>query len=1090
MNKRSYKLLLIFFIIIILMMNIKVNAFAESSKKEVDRNVNFKRITIDNGLSQSTIEDIFQDSKGYMWIATDDGLNKYNGVNFEVYRYGLDSEHNISGNYISDIKEDLQGNIWVGTSRGLNKINPSTRQIKTYSSGIKGCNLSNSNITEILIDSKNDIYVATENGLNKYDKSSDNFKRVYNSENAKDSLSNQFIYSIAQDHNGDYWIGTEFGLNKIIAKTNEIVKYYKNTNENSISDNFIYSLYADNSNNIWIGTYTGGLNKLNVDTNEIKVYKEDEKDSSSIAGNFIKYIIKDNRDFLWVATNDGLSMLDESESKNKFINYKSKKYDSQSIISDNILSLCEDKSGVIWVGTYEGISLFNPQTSFKNYKSDPLNSNSLSESMISSVYEDNDKTLWVGTPHEGVNVIDRKTGNVQRIRSSNSKDSISSNYIRDIVGTEDEIWIATENGLNKYDKKQKKFIRYLKGDENNILKSNDIRCLFKDDEGILWIGTREGLFTFDKNGKFKSYEDEFNKKGIREQVFSDINQDKDGLIWIGSGIDGGLISIDKKSGNINNYRHDDTKSSISYNSVKSIAIDSSNNIWIGTQYGLNKFNRESNTFDIFTEKDGLVNNYIYGILLDEEDNPWVSTNHGLSKYEVKNHRFVNFSDADGLQGQEFNGYSYLKAQDGEMFFGGVNGLTYFYPKDVMINSYLPDVVVDKVFNGRKQLSELSNINLDYTNPSIQFKFFMPDYINASKIQYKYRLKGLDDSWNFLEKQNSVSYTRLSAGSYTFEVMARNSTGEWSKPTDISFEVGIKPWESPVAYGVYTLILLSVGYIIWNRVKLLDSLVAQRTQELNKQLTENKALYDRLIKNEKYKNNYFVNLSHELRTPLNVIILTQQLVTTLNNNEENIEKDKLAYYMKTLRRNSDRLLNLINNIIDTSKIESGSYKLDIEEVEIVYLIEEAVLSMKDLVEANGIELIIDPQVEEKMVECDSNEIEKCVINLVANAIKFTEKGGEIEVNIIDLDDKVKISVRDTGIGIDEKYQKAIFDRFNQAYNEVTEEYGGSGLGLTLTRQLVALHNGTISVKSKVGEGSEFIITIPTRHKKDDIDIDEL
>ena len=321
---------------------------------------------------------------------------------------------------------------------------------------------------------------------------------------------------------------------------------------------------------------------------------------------------------------------------------------------------------------------------------------------------------------------------------------------------------------------------------------------------------------------------------------------------------------------------------------------------------------------------------------------------------------------------------------------------------------------------------------------------------------------------------------MDSGIYKFEVVARNSSGDWSKATTVTFKVGMKPWKTPLAYVIYTLIVFLVVYIIWNRVKILDSLVEQRTHELNSKLKENKELYDKLIKNEKYKNNYFVNLSHELRTPLNVIISTQQLITKLNEDDKNIPKEKLSYYMSTLRRNSDRLLKLINNIIDTSKIESGSYKLIIEKHDIVYLVEEIVLSMKDFIEANGIELIIDPDVEEKIIECDGSEIEKCIVNLVGNAVKFTPRGGKIEVRIIDLNNKVKISVKDSGIGIEKKYHDAIFDRFGQAYNDVSEEHGGSGLGLTVTKQLVTLHNGRIFVKSEPGHGSEFIIILPVKY----------
>jgi ligand-binding sensor domain-containing protein/signal transduction histidine kinase len=1052
------------------------NAFAITND---DKNINFKRITVEDGLSQTSVEYLFQDSKGYMWIGTIDGLNRYNGSRFEVFRYSKDKPNSISGNYISAIAEDDEGNIWVGTSRGLNRINTHTSEITTYLPGVNGCNLSNYNITEILIDSKGDIYIATEDGLNLYNEEDDNFIRLYNSGDKKNSLSSQFVYSIVEDNYGNYWIGTDNGLNKIENNSQKIIKYYSDGGDNSINDNFIFKLYADNLDNLWIGTYNGGLNKLDLKTNKIEKFENDPNDDTSIAGNFIRYILRDSRNELWIATNNGLSRLNEEE--NKFINYKSKIYDPQSIVSNNVLSLFEDKSGAIWVGTYDGISLFNPQNSFKNYKNDPFNTNSLSENMMAGIYEDDEGLLWVGTVNEGLNLIDRKSGNITKFKSSDDEDSLSNNHIRDIVGIQNEIWIATEFGLNKYDKLTKKFTRYYNEDNENSLLYNDVRTLYIDNEGILWIGTRDGLCTFDRKDTFKSYEDIFIKNGITENVFSDIIQDKDGVIWIASALDGGLIRLNKNTNEIKSYRNnEEDRYSISFNALKTIAIDSKNNIWIGSQFGLNKFDRSTEKFHRYTEDSGLSNNFIYGILIDNEDNPWMSTNYGISKFDIKNDKFVDYNVTDGLQSNEFNGYSYFKSKSGEMFFGGINGLTYFYPNQLEEKKFSPNVVIDSIYSGEKEILDISNIKIGYKNSNIQFNFFMPDYRNVSKIQYAYKLDGLDENWIFSDDRNYVSYTNLESGVYKFQVVARNSSGDWSKVTTVSFKVGMKPWQTPLAYVIYALIVSLVLYIIWNRVKILDSLVEQRTHELNSKLKENKELYDKLIKNEKYKNNYFVNLSHELRTPLNVIISTQQLITKLNEEDKDIPKEKILYYMSTLRRNSDRLLKLINNIIDTSKIESGSYKLIIEKHDIVYLVEEIVLSMKDFIEANGIELVIDPDVEEKIIECDGSEIEKCIVNLVGNAVKFTPRGGKIEVRIVDLNNKVKISVKDSGIGIEKKYHDAIFDRFGQAYNDVSEEHGGSGLGLTVTKQLVTLHNGRIFVKSEPGHGSEFVIILPVKY----------
>ena len=309
------------------------------------------------------------------------------------------------------------------------------------------------------------------------------------------------------------------------------------------------------------------------------------------------------------------------------------------------------------------------------------------------------------------------------------------------------------------------------------------------------------------------------------------------------------------------------------------------------------------------------------------------------------------------------------------------------------------------------------------------------------------------------------------------IAGRNYNGVWSDVLEINIKVKNSIWRTKIAYCIYIIIILIIIYIYYNEVKILDALVRQRTQELNDKLNENKKLYERLIELEKYKNNYFVNLSHELRTPLNVILSIEQLISSLTKSGVQISIEKMGTYMSTLKGNSQRLLNLINNIIDTSKIDSGFYRLEKEEVNIVTLVEDTALSMVELAEVKGLEIIIDPEIEELFINCDKLDIERCIINLIGNAIKFTDVGGTITVSICELEGKVKIGVKDTGIGIDEKYHKNIFDRFGQVNSVSSEAFGGSGLGLTLTKNLINLHGGEITVISEVGKGSEFIIILP-------------
>ena len=1065
-------------IIVITIISILPLRVLGSSKDEL---INFKRITTEDGLSQTTVEYMYKDKQGYIWIGTNDGLNRYNGRKFEIYRYREDMPNSISGNFVPAITEDNKGNLWVGTSSGLNKIHLETNEIKVYNAGKEFGMLASGNVTEVFVNKEGNVYIATTNGLYLYNEKNDNFTRIYYSSDVKESITDQFVYSVTEDSNGDLWVGTDDGLNKIVKETSEIIKFYKDDSENSLSDKLIYKINSQDEGYIWIGTYEGGLIRLDINTYEMKTYRADTNNKKALQSDFIRFILRDSRGNLWVATTNGLSKLDEA--KGEFITYQSKIYDEQSLISNDVRSLMEDSSGAIWIGTYEGISMFNTNNYFKLHKHDPFDESSISENMIAGIYEDKDNLLWIGTVHSGINVLNRDTGEILKLKSYDLENSIAHNEIRDITGIDNEIWIATAEGLSMYNKETKKITNYTNNkDDINSLSHNDVRALYIDSEGLLWIGTRYSLSTFNrKSGEFTTVEKLFPTKSNFAHMITDIVEDNEGNMWFACGLDSGIFMFNKKTGEFKNYINiKDDDSSLSFNSTRTIAIDNDGEVWIGTQYGLNKFNKKDGTFTRYTEKEGLSNNFIYGILVDENNNLWISTNNGLSKFDSENEKFMSFNVNDGLQANEFNGYSYFKSESGEMFFGGIKGLSTFDPKDIKTNTFNTPVTIDNIINSENEILDYNNIFLDYKENNIQFDFFLPYYINKGSVQYAYMLEGLDKDWIFSENRNYANYTNLESGNYKFKVMGKTVNGDWTAPTVINFEVEIKPWETPFAYLVYSLILVSIILVVWNRVKILNMLVEQKTSKLEEVYEENRKLDKKLIENMKYKNNYFLNLSHELRTPLNVILSSYQLINKLTEEGKDIPKEKMKSYMYSIKKNADRLLNLISNIIDTSKVESGNYKLNIKEVDIIYEVEEIALSMKDLIEEREIELIIDPEIEEKIIQCDMVEMEKCIINLIGNAIKFTKPGGTIRISMSDLDDKVKISIKDNGVGISKEYHETIFNRFGQAYNNITEEYGGSGLGLTLTKQLIDIHRGEIKVKSEVGVGSEFVIILPVKH----------
>lgn len=1022
------------------------------------KNLIFNNINIEQGISQSTIEDIFQDSEGYIWLGTNDGLNRYNGYEFKIYNYE-EYQNSISHNGITDITEDKYGNIWVNTVSGVNKINKKTEKISNYTE-ING-KIKEDSTTEIIVTKDNNILVGTYEGLNIYNAKEDRFDIILEQ---KDGILSSCIYSIDEDINGNIWIGTELGLNKL-SKDFKVLETYTSESE-------IYNIFCDDENGfVWAGSDSSGLLKIDTKTKEVTQYINDIEDENSIPANQVGAIIRDIKGNLWVGTTNGLARYNEKN--DSFDVYKNKVYDKNSLVYNDVRSIIEDREGVLWVGTYSGISIFDTESSIKYYNAGLDDGYLLSENMVHGIYEDDEGYLWIGSRTKGVNIIDRENNTSKSINMENNN-VIQSNSINDITVYKDFIFVATDAGVLKINKKENTIQNY--NLEDGLIGEN-VKDIFVCDKNYLWIGSTNGLNLLDiENDKIIDMTDYVDEGSYVRYVY----QGQDGSYYIGFLRDGGLGIIEPNSKETKYYKNiPNDKTSISSNRIRYINEDSKGNIWIGTSYGLNKYDPKTKVFKRYTTSDGIANNTIYGVLVDDNDNIWVSTNKGISQIDTKNNTVNNLSVTDGLQGNEFNGNAAFKSKSGELFFGGINGLNAFYSEDVNSINNKSKVIFDGFKVNDKDYLDINGLKFDNNTENIKIKFFTPVYSSNKNISYEYELIGSNSS-KATTKENYVIYNDLLPGKYTFKVRAVDSRGDISDSETMEFSIKYPFWMSPIACFIY--LVIAILFIINNKYKLkyLDRLVKSRTKELEEQMIKNEELYNNNIKIEENKNKYLVNLSHELRTPLNVISSTNQLLLELSK-KDNIKADKLAYYIDISERNCNRLLNLVNNILDNTKLQSKMYTLNLKEVDIIYLVEETSLTLIDYIKSKSIELIIDPEVEEKIILCDDYEIERCIVNLVSNAAKFTPEGGNITITIKDLDDKVMISVLDTGVGIEEKYHKTIFDRFNQVDND--ESKGGSGLGLSITSKIVELHKGEIYVESKVGEGSNFVIILPVDPNKE-------
>ena len=1036
-----------------------------TSYANIRESFNFKNITIEDGLSQSTVETIYQDSKGYIWIGTNDGLDRYNGYEFKHYKYDKYDKNSIANNYIVDIIEDKNGYIWVSTIGGLSRINPDKDEIKNYYSKEDRGNLSNSNLWQLLCTKDNRLIASTIDGLNVYDKNKDKFTRILYKEG---ELPSQYIYSLEEDINGHIWVGTDNGLVELDKDLN-IVKSYHDT----IGDSDVYNVYDDSKGNIWVCTLDNGLFKINLDDKSVENYKNNNS-KISIPSNNVRDIISDSEGKLWIATDKGLCTFDYE--REEFITYNKKLYQSNSLIDDEIFCLLKDSSGLIWIGTYSGISRFNPNSSFTHFKSDPYDNNSISGNVIHGIYEDDDKTLWIGTNESGVNIINGES--IKHLNKENS--NLVSDLIEDITGFKNYIFIGTNEGLSVLVKNDKTVKNYTITNytTKDGLPSNKIRSLFIDSKGYLWIGTNKGLAILDiNNNKIIDITYILDEMGVSDKFIRAVYEDSKGNYYIGCFLEGGLIKINPNTKEYKIYKNiENDDYSISNNSIRYINEDLYGNILVGTSHGINILNLSTDKFNHYTEKDGLINNTIYGILVDKNNGIWMSTNAGISKLSTEDDTFKNFTITDGLQSNEFNGRACFKSKDGNMYFGGINGFNVFNSQDIELSTFEPKVIFDNFEINGTNKKDISNIKFKSNENNIKINFFTNDYKNTKTTQYYYKLEGLENEWN-MTNSNSLVFANLGSGDYTLKIKTITQHGVMSDESSVHFTINPPIWRSNYAICIYLILIIISILRYMHKVNTLDRLVNERTNKLRKEMEKNEQLFKKVLSLEQNKNNYFVNLSHELRTPLNVLSSINQLIKEFTKKDNFITPEKLSYYMGIMDRNCSRLLSLINNLIDHTKIENNSYIINKKDEDIVYLVEETVLDMKEYIEEKGLELIFDTDIEEKVIRCDKVDIERCIINLVGNAVKFTPEGGLIEVLLQDLDDKVKIIVKDNGIGISEENQKIIFDRFNQVVDESSEQKGGSGLGLTITKQLITLHNGEIYVESEVGVGSEFIIILP-------------
>ncbi len=1064
-------------------------------------NLSFQHLNTNNGLSQNTILCMMQDSEGYLWIGTRDGLNRFDGYNFTVYRHDPNDSTSIAGNQIESLFEDSQGRIWMGVwKNGIDRFNRAYGSFRHYCADIhnKNC-LSGTTINVIYEDSQNNIWAGTSRGLDLYDSLQDNFSKIpYKIIPPQEQEFNELaVFDICEDHSGNLWIGAYSGLHQYHSSKNGFSVYrHIPGDKHSLSATWVHYIFEDSSGKLWVVTRDGMLHHYNNLNDNFIRYKFHGINS-------IRGIKEGENGLLWFPTNKGLLVFNPFNNNTK--TYRHEQYNKKSLPTDNLKCITRDRANTIWIGSWnDGITFYNKTNiKFRHHKKE-INRNSLQHNVIRCILEDDNKNLWIGTDHGGLIRFNRKEQHFSQFLPDEKLVPLKSDLIKSLLlDDQGHLLIGTTEGLNLYDLNSNKF--GCLEDFNPGMKkldNNSIEYLYQDKQGDIWIGTSNNIYICNKN-EMNSI---FSGSGNNYNPVYRILMLKNGITWICS--NNGLRTYQKLSGEFFDFVDRDSKYAFLYE-TKTLTVyeDKKGIIWIGTQ-GLG-FIRYQSKSDIkqYTKKDGLPNDVVHGILEDDNDHLWLSTNKGLSCFDPEQETFRNFDTQDGLQSNQFTYNAVCKTRRGEMVFGGVNGFNIFYPDSIPKNEYVPPVIITgfRLFNKdvipgdnqvlQKTISQTGEIVLRHNQTVITFEFVSLNFIQPQKNQYAYILEGFDapEEWNYIQNKRTASYTNLDAGEYVFRVKASNNDGVWNEQ-GASVKITVLPpyWETLWFRVLIAIFILLVLYLIKSAVK--------NRERLKNTLRLEKVEAVKMSELNKMKFQFFTNISHEFKTPLTLIIAPLEKML-----QKQLSSEEIHQLHTLMLKNAHRLMRLINQLMDFRKIESGVLKLETDLGDLVSFISGIAESFEELAKERNIELHFQAVTEKIMMHFDRDKIEKVMYNILSNAFKFTPDGGKITVTMSltfhrpgmianqepqdKIEKLVEIIVQDTGVGIDKEHLPKIFNRFYQAGDKVTFRHHGTGIGLAMAKDLIELHKGKISVDSTKGKGTSFIVRLPVHLKEEEIVIEK-
>lgn len=1046
--------------------------------------LNFINFSSRNGLSSNTTNAILKDRLGYMWFATEDGLNKFDGTAFRVYNHNELDSNSIGANQVQTIYEDPQGNLWIGTNRTLSLYDRQKDCFHNYyiTNGTA--------VRAICTDGSGKLWVGSYDGLTLYDPVNHQIRHFNADSSRAGQLRSNTIICLLRDNQGRLWAGSNSGLYLYQPATSDFKRFINIPSDpGSLSDNVVKAIAEDSSGHLWFGTNNGGLDRLQEDGCHFRRFKNNPADVTTLSSNRVYSVVPESTGKLWVGTEDGLNIFDLQSGK--VLRVKDDDRNKYSLKGRSVRSIFVDPRGIYWVATNQGgINKYDKNLPFFNLvQYNPFDPEGLSSPRVTSFSEAVNGDIYVGTDGGGLNLYHRATGLFEHIAVLDPD-----LHILALERRGSELWIGTfRRGLFVLDTRTRSIRHYDKGNAPRELPSDDIFCIKSDRLGNMWLGTNgSGVCMWDPHSGNVRRFGPTSVSGNGSTLLSNgfiraIEEDNAGNMLIGT-VGSGVVLYDPLRRTCRVFNRANT--GLPLDEVITLHIDRKGTVWAGTPSGgLCRLGYPDNKFNVYSEQQGLANAVVYKILEDDAGKLWVSTNKGLSCFDPENATFKNYMSENGLQESSFNMGAGLKtAATGELFFGGIEGFNYFRPAALTENKIVPDVIfTDLKIGGRsvvpgKDLAVLEHVSIageirvDYRqNFSVDFAAL--DYTTPAENRYMYKLDGLDRSWNELGMSRTAVFTNLYPGHYTLEVRAKNCNGAWiTKPVTIKIYVKPPFWLTGYAYAAYVLLF---GLILWGiryrGIRKIRARFALEQERLRmKQVVEQERREaERLHEFDQLKIKFLTNLSHELRTPVSLIMGPVEKLQ-----EQEADSDKRGQ-LAMVKRNARRLLNLVNQLLDFRKLEEHELKLNCTEGDIVSFIRDTAESFQDIAERKQIRFGFQTEVGYYFTSFDRDKIERVLFNLLGNAFKFTPKDGSISLVVKGMGptDGLQIILTDTGIGMSEEERHRLFDRFFQGGADAGVMNQGSGIGLSITKEFVRLHDGRIEVESERGKGSVFTIFLP-------------